>query len=82
MTIREMVENLTFIYKYISLSEGAIKEDALWQISAGAHAMVENAPAMMGGSLVDKDKVNMTTCQMNLKHIDEMIVRFNTTEII
>ena len=80
---RDLIDHLAFIYGFICKSRGTVKEDSLWQMSSGARAMTEAAPAVLGNGKEDRqDQRDLKECDIILEHIDEMIVYFNTTEII
>lgn len=80
---RELIDHLTFVYSFICKGRGQIKEDSMWQISSGARAMADNAPAVMAkGDVTRQDERDLKECEKILEHIDEMIVFFNITEII
>ena len=80
---RELIDHLTFVYSFICKGRGQIKEDSMWQISQGARAMTENAPAVLAKeNATRQDEQDLMECGKIMEHIDEMIVFFNTTEII
>lgn len=80
---RELIDHLAFVYGFICKGRGMMKTEDMEKISGGAHAMVDNAPDVMGGrehSL--QDARDLGECDKILEHIDEMIVYLNYTEIV
>ena len=80
---RELIDHLAFVYGFICKGRGMMKTDDMERISGGAHAMVDNAPDVLGNrEATMQDARDLGECDKILDHIDEMILYFNTTEIV
>lgn len=80
---RELIDHLAFVYGFICKGRGMMKQDDMEKISGGAHAMVDNAPDVLGVREVSQqDARDLGECGKMLEHIDEMIVFLSVTEIV
>ena len=80
---REMIDYLAFVYGFICKGRGMMEKGDMERISGGAHAMVENAPAVLGTrDATAQDDRDLMECDKILEHVDEMIVFLNVTEVI
>ena len=80
---RELIDHLAFVYGFIAKGRGLIEGKDMRRIRGGAHAMVENAPAVLAsGDVTAQDERELGECGLMLEHIDEMVVYFEKTEIV
>lgn len=78
-----LIDHLTFIYSFICKGRGRIPGQDLGAISNGTHAVVKNAPdVLMCGDRAPQDELDLLEADKIMRHIDEMIIFFNTTEIV
>ena len=80
---RGLIDHLTFVYSFICKGRGKISQGDLLKIEIGARTLADNTPLVMGETEnTRQDELDRMECDYILKHIDEMINFFNTTEII
>ena len=46
---RELIDHLAFVYGFVCKGRGKVAQEELRAIEDGSHAVVRNAPAVLGG---------------------------------
>ena len=78
-----LVDNLAFMYGFITRGRGKIAEDDMRKMATGAHVMVKNAPAVLGSE--DErpdDRADLAEAMKMDEHIEEMVVFLQHLEIV
>ena len=78
-----LIDNLAFVYGYVCKARGKLAGEAMRAIAKGAHTLVDNAPAVLGGEgeLAD-DRADLKEAGKMAVHIDEMVVFLQSLEIV
>ncbi len=78
-----LVDNLAFIYGFITRGRGKIAEDDMRKMVTGAHAMVKNAPAVLGGEdEKDEDRKDLALAKKMDYHIEDAVLFLQSLEIV
>jgi hypothetical protein len=78
-----LVDNLAFMYGFITRGRGKIAEDDMRKMATGAHVMVKNAPAVLGGEdQRPEDLADLKEAQKMDEHIEEMVIFLMSLEIV
>lgn len=80
---RQLIDHLAFTYSFICKGRGKVKEEDLVGIADGAHAIVKNAPAVLGGEDERaEDRADLAEAMKMDEHIEDMIVFLQHLEIV
>lgn len=78
-----LVDNLAFMYGYITRGRGKIAEDDMRKLATGAHVMVKNAPAVLGNEDErDDDRKDLALARKMDEQIEEATIFLLSLEIV
>lgn len=78
-----MVDNLAFVYGFICKGRGRIKEEDMRGIVNGAHTIVKNAPAVLGGDTeTEEDKKDLALAGNMDLQLEQAMVFIQSLEIV
>ena len=80
---KELISYLAFSYGFICKGRGKIHEDAVRGIATGAHMVVQNAPAVLGGEdEKEDDRKDLALARKMDEQIEEATVFLLSLEIV
>lgn len=80
---RGLVDNLAFVYGFICKGRGRIKEEDMRGIVNGAHTIVKNAPAVLGGdNETEEDKKDLALAGNMDLQLEQAMVFIQSLEIV
>lgn len=78
-----LVDNLAFMYGYITRGRGKIAEDDMRKLATGTHVMVKNAPAVLGNEDErDDDRKDLALARKMDEQIEEATIFLLSLEIV
>lgn len=78
-----LIDNLAFMYGYITRGRGKIAEDDMRKLATGAHVMVKNAPAVLGNEDErDDDRKDLALARKMDEQIEEATIFLLSLEIV
>lgn len=78
-----LIDHLAFVYSFVCKGRGKVAEDELRGIADGAHLVVKNAPAVLGGEdEKDEDRKDLALAGKMDQHIEEAVVFLQHLEIV
>lgn len=80
---KELISYLAFSYGFICKGRGKLPEDAVHGIATGAHMVVANAPAVIGGEdEKEDDRKDLALARKMDEQIEEAAVFLLNLEIV
>lgn len=80
---KELISYLAFSYGFICKGRGKLPEDAVQGIATGAHMVVANAPAVLGGEdEKEDDRKDLALARKMDEQIEEAAVFLMNLEIV
>lgn len=80
---KELISYLAFSYGFICQGRGKLPEDAVHGIATGAHMVVANAPAVIGGEdEKEDDRKDLALARKMDEQIEEAAVFLLSLEIV
>ena len=78
-----LIDHLAFTYGFICKARGKVSEKDLRGIADGAHLVVRNAPAVLGGEdEKEEDRKDLALAGKMDEHIEDAVVFLNSLEIV
>ncbi len=78
-----LVDNLAFVYSFICKGRGKIPQEDLQAVAAGAHTIMKNAPAVLGGEEEkDEDRKDLALAGKMDYHIEDAVIFLQSLEIV
>ena len=79
---RGLIDHLAFVYGFVCKGRGKVPEDQLRAIADGTHAVVRNAPAVLGGEdEKEEDRKDLLLAGKMDQQIEEATVFLLSLEI-
>ncbi len=79
---RGLIDHLAFVYGFVCKGRGKVPEDQLRAIADGTHAVVRNAPAVLGGEdEKEEDRKDLLLAGKMDQQIEEATVFMLSLEI-
>ena len=79
---RELIDHLAFVYGFVCRGRGRIPEEQLRKVADGTHAMVQTAPAVLGGEAEqEEDRKDLALAGKMDQQIEEATVFMLSLEI-
>ena len=79
---RGLIDHLAFVYGFVCKGRGKVPEDQLRAIADGTHAVVRNAPAVLGGEdEKEEDRKDLMLAGKMDQQIEEATVFLMSLEI-
>jgi len=79
---RGLIDHLAFVYGFVCKGRGKVPEDQLRAIANGTHAVVRNAPAVLGGEdEKEEDRKDLMLAGKMDQQIEEATVFLLSLEI-
>ena len=80
---RELINHLAFVYGFVCKGRGKIGQGEVRAITDGTHAIVRNAPAVLGGEdETEDDQKDLMLCEKMDQQIEEAAVFLASLEIV
>ena len=80
---RELIDHLAFVYGFVCKGRGKVAQAELRAIADGTHAVVRNAPAVLGGEdEKEEDRKDMALAGKMDEQIEEATVFLMSLEIV
>lgn len=80
---RELINHLAFVYGFVCRGRGKVDQGEVLAITEGTHAIVRNAPAVLGGDdETDSDRKDLKLCVKMDQQIEEAAVFLASLEIV
>lgn len=80
---RGLIDNLAFVYGFICKGRGKIALEDMQSLANGAHTLVRNAPAVLGGEdEKEDDRKDLALAGEMDRHIEEAAVFLQSLEIV
>lgn len=80
---KELISYLAFSYGFICKGRGKMSEEAVQGIATGAHMVVANAPAVIGGEdEKEDDRKDLALARKMDEQIEEAVVFLLNLEIV
>ena len=80
---KELISHLAFTYSFICKGRGKVKEEDLVGIADGAHAIVKNAPAVLGSEdEKEEDRKDLALAEKMDYHIEDAVLFLQSLEIV
>ena len=78
-----LIDHLAFVYGYVCKARGKVPQADLCEVAGGTHVIVKNAPEVIGSEDEGvEDKMDYLEALKMEEHIQEMVVYFQTLEIV
>ena len=80
---RGLIDHLAFVYGFVCKGRGKVPEDQLRAIADGTHAVVRNAPAVLGGeNETEEDRKDLALAEKMDDHIGDAVAFLESLEIV
>lgn len=80
---RELIDHLAFVYGFVCKGRGKVAQAELRAIADGTHAVVRNAPAVLGGEdEKEEDRKDLALAGKMDEQIEEATVFLMSLEIV
>ena len=80
---RELIDHLAFVYGFVCKGRGKVVQEELRAIADGTHAVVRNAPAVLGGEdEKEEDRKDLALAGKMDEQIEEATVFLLSLEIV
>ena len=80
---RELIDHLAFVYGFVCKGRGKVAKAELRAIADGTHAVVRNAPAVLGGEdEKEEDRKDLALAGKMDEQIEEATVFLLSLEIV
>ena len=80
---RGLIDHLAFVYGFVCKGRGKVPEDQLRAIADGTHAVVRNAPAVLGGEdEKEEDRKDLALAGKMDYHIEDAVLFLKSLEIV
>ena len=80
---RELINHLAFVYGFVCRGRGKVEQGEVQAITEGTHAIVRNAPAVLGGEdETEDDQKDLMLCEKMDQQIEEAAVFLASLEIV
>ena len=80
---REVIDHLAFVYGFVCKGRGKVAQAELRAIADGTHAVVRNAPAVLGGEdEKEEDRKDLALAGKMDEQIEEATVFLMSLEIV
>lgn len=80
---RGLIDNLAFVYGFICKGRGKIAQEDMRSLANGAHTLVRNAPAVLGGEdEQEEDRKDLALAGKMDQQIEEATIFLLSLEIV
>ncbi len=78
-----LIDNLAFVYSFICKGRGKVPQEELQAVANGAHTIVKNAPAVLGGEdEKEEDRKDLALAGKMDCHIEDAVLFLKSLEIV
>lgn len=78
-----LIDNLAFVYSFICKGRGKVPQEELQAVANGAHTIVKNAPAVLGGEdEKEEDRKDLALAGKMDYHIEDAVIFLKSLEIV